>query len=574
VTKKKYKKLIFRLITFKVVSIIKHIINNTSMSNKFNKTSPHQNERYTDDRDRTNHTRPYDGDRPNRNRQNNNRPYDGDRQNNRQYDRNRSNNNRPYDGDRPNNSRPSDGDRLNRNRPNDRDQSNRNRPNDRDQSNRNRRDEPAGKDNNEECLGKSKECEVSEYVELERTDFGTTELPEMIDDFENMKFLSEQLFNGVFKYGFKYPSPIQARTIHIINSGCDLIAQSQAGTGKTGAFTIGSLSRIDPTNRYPQILIIANTRALADQILKVVENISYDMKIRCCLCSGGTNTHDNGSEASTSHVLVGTPGRILELIEKDYFDGRRLKTLILDESDELLKDDFRPQIMDIMGYLGRAAQRCIFSATFTKETLKLTESFLNNPYRITVEKEEVSLKNVLQYKINVRYDNNKFAVLDDLFGRLSITQMIVFVNSAKTAIFLRNKLMDNSIEAGLIHGKMNNVERETILKEFRLAKLKVLISTDIMCRGIDIDDLRIVINYDMSHNQETYIHRIGRSGRFGSKGIAINFCTYDDICKIRMIERDYMVSIPDMPHPDDINEYLTGIVVPTDKVLGSKNYDE
>ena len=231
------------------------------------------------------------------------------------------------------------------------------------------------------------------------------DLPESINDFEDMEFLQIDLFKGIHEYGFKYPSPIQSRTIHLINRGCDLIAQSQSGTGKTGAFTIGSLSRIDIDKRYPQVIMIANTRTLACQILKVVEHISSYMNIKICLCVGGnkTNSYTNMQEAKHAHVLVGTPGRLGDLISKKAFNGNNIKTLIMDESDVLLKDDFRDQIISIISHMGKKTQICIFSATFTQDTLEMTENFLNNPYRITVEKEKVSLERVKQYLMITPY---------------------------------------------------------------------------------------------------------------------------------------------------------------------------
>lgn len=419
--------------------------------------------------------------------------------------------------------------------------------------------------------------EVNEADGVNETEI--EELPEFVDDFEKMN-LSHDLLKGVFGYGFKYPSPIQSRTIHIINNGHDLIAQSQSGSGKTGAFAIGSLSNIDISKRYPQVLILANTRILADQIMKVTQNISMYMNIEISLCVGGgggpgqkNNGHSNTQQLKTSHVLVGTPGRICDMLSNNVFDGKRIRTLIMDESDALLKDDFRPQIIEIISKMGTKTQICIFSATYAKETLQITENFLRNPYRITIEKEDLSVKNVKQFRIDVQYETYKLATLRDIFTKLTISQMIIFVNSIRSAEELRNKLMDNDVQAGMIHGKMSSIDRENVLKEFRLSYIKILISTDVMCRGIDIDDLRIVINYDMADYPDTYIHRVGRSGRYGGQGIAINFCTYDDYHKIRTLERDYGILIRSMPNPNEVNEYLTGMTPPDGKVLSSKNYN-
>lgn len=422
--------------------------------------------------------------------------------------------------------------------------------------------------------GEQTQDQTQEIVNLGTNTRAFIELPESINDFDDMKFLSEHLFMGIHNYGFKTPSQIQAKTIHIINNGSDLIAQSQSGTGKTGAFAIGSLSRVDLQAIYPQVLIVANTRLLALQIHKVVENIAKFMGIEVVACVGGhkSNSQMNAQQVKYAHVLVGTPGRICEMLTKRAFDGKKVKTLIMDESDVLLKDDFRPQIIEIISKLSEKTQICIFSATFTKETLLLTEKFLRDPYRVTVEKEEVSVKEIKQYKVDVGYERNKFATLKDLFSRLSFNQMIIFVRSIKSAEELRNKLMDQNIQAGLVHGKMNSIDRENVLKEFRLAYIKILISTDVMCRGIDIDDLRIVINYDMPEDEETYIHRVGRSGRYGGQGIAVNFCTFDDSHKIRILIREYNLDIQDMPDPEEVNLSLTGMAPPVGKVSSAKNY--
>ncbi len=397
------------------------------------------------------------------------------------------------------------------------------------------------------------------------------------NSFENFN-LNMKILRGIFAHGFTEPSEIQNKTIPVIISGKDILAQSQSGTGKTGAFVIGCLSRIDPTNKRPQAILIANTRSLVCQIMKVVANIAIDMNIGCCLCIGGggfaTQT-ENIKSATNSHVLIGTPGRICDLLGRNIFDKTKVKIMVIDEADELLKPDFEEQLNFITSQL-KTSQKCLFSATFSKESLQRIErtKMLNNPFRITVEKEKLSLETVRQFKINVKYRQNKFEVLDELFNGLCIAQMIIFVNSSECARELRNRLMDNrGIEAGLVTGGMDNLDRETILKEFRLAKIKTLITTDIMCRGIDVDDLRIVINYDIAHDANTYLHRIGRSGRYGSEGIAINFCTYDDVHRIRMMEQHFGIQISDLPSLQIVNNFLNGITVPESKVGSGKMYD-
>lgn len=403
----------------------------------------------------------------------------------------------------------------------------------------------------------------------------TCDLPATVDEFDEMTFLSEPLLCGIHTYGFKYPSLIQSKTIHIINSGCDLIAQSQSGTGKTGAFAIGALSRVDQTLQKPQIIMIVNTRDLAMQICGVVKNISKFMGINIVTCIGGTtNNYDMAQKITTAQVIIGTPGKINELILKHILLCDYIKTLIFDETDVLLQDNFRDQTLNIIYAMNQTTQICVFSATFTKDILQITEQFLNNPYRVTVVNEELSVQNIKQYKIIVGIERNKYPTLLDLFSTLSFTQLIIFVNSIHVAENLRTHLAEDNISTCVVHGKMSSVDRDGILTEFRLCSIKILIATDLICRGIDIDDLRLVINYDMPNNKdakETYLHRVGRSGRFGCHGVALNFCTHNDIYKINAIERAYNIQINDMPYPEEVNDILNRMSVPADKVSGNNN---
>ena len=521
------------------------------------------------------------------NRQSYRRP-DDRRSDDRRLDNRRSDDRRPDDR-RPDDRRPddrrSDDRRSDDRRPDDRRLDNR-RPDDRRPDDR-RSDDRRSFDHRPNQTSESVHKQEDDYRDAPRAEDKNApeyvkigdntvdiDLPESVDDFEEMTFLSPELFKGIHEYGFKYPSVIQSKTIHIINSGCDMIAQSQSGTGKTGAFAIGALSRVDTKSAYPQVVVVANTRLLALQIHKVIENLAMNMNINICACVGGhkTNSHSNIQDIRNAHILVGTPGRLVDMISKNAFDGTKIKTLIMDETDVLLHEDFRPQIEEIIRYMGQTTQICIFSATFTKDTLRTTENFLKNPYRVTVEKEKVSVKEVKQYIIDVNYDRNKFVTLQDMFEKLNISQMIIFVKSTRNAEELRDRLMDNNITAGMVHGKMTNIDRENVLKEFRLSYYNVMITTDVMCRGIDIDDLRMVINYDMPGDPETYIHRIGRSGRYGGQGIAINFRTYNDHNLVNILKREFMIDIDFLPDLEVINTYLTGIRPSTDKVLSSKNY--
>ena len=426
---------------------------------------------------------------------------------------------------------------------------------------------------------KTKKTKKTKKIKEPQKEEDLEDIVDKIDEFEDMDFLSNELFKGIVSYGFKYPSPIQASTIHLINRGSDLIAQAHSGTGKTGAFSIGSLSRIDKSKNCPQVIVVANTRMLAFQIKLVMKNIAKYMNLKFCLCIGGIGrSEDNLNEALTSHVLIGTPGRLNDVLHRGVsskkIDKEAIKTLIMDETDDLLQEKFLDDIKKIIINVGKKTQICIFSATFTSDTFRYAENFLNNPFKITIKKEELSLDKVKQFEVNVGRNNGKMPTLIDLLSKIKIQQMIVFVNSKYIAENIRDRLFEEGHEAGLVVGKMSNEDREKVLTAFRLQQYRILISTDIASRGFDVDDLRCVINYDFPKDADTYLHRVGRSGRYGSQGIALNFTTNDDFIIVNELKSRYKVSMPHMPHPDEINNFLDGIELPSNKVFGSKLYAE
>ena len=410
--------------------------------------------------------------------------------------------------------------------------------------------------------------------------------------FDDMEFLNFELMKGIFDYGFQSPSKIQNLTIKNIFDGYDIIAQSQSGTGKTGAFTIGALSIVDPTQHHPQVLIMATTRELATQIHFVISNISKHMNIKIELAIGGTQivshdrasvshdrasvshdrasvSHDRASVSRskdpynhirTAHIIIGTPGRIFDYINRKAFDPKKLSMFIMDEADALLKDDFIDQIKDIYTKLDSACQVIIFSATYTDEILEIAESITQEPRKKFLMKyEELSLDLIKQYKIEVRYENIKYSTLADLYTKLQIGQCIIFVNSINTANILEKKLIKDGFGVSKIHGELTTEQRTSILKDFRLGLSRVLIATDVLSRGIDIEQIGIVINYDLPRDFAQYIHRIGRSGRFGKIGVAINFITNNDHRKLEDLENHYKIKIDDMPSPNTINQFLSGV---------------
>jgi len=385
------------------------------------------------------------------------------------------------------------------------------------------------------------------------------------DSFDSMDFLNFELLKGIFDYGFKNPSRIQNLAIKEIFDGHDIIAQSQSGTGKTGAFTIGSLSIINPADKFPQILVLATTRDLATQIWTVYSNISKHMNLNIQLCIGGTKVKTNTNKSDpyknirTAQVIVGTPGRVHEYITLKAFDPQKLKLIVLDEVDALLKDDFIEQIKNIIVELDANTQIAIFSATYPRTIIEIANAFMADPKQILLKRENLSLDLIKQYKIYVKFDDYKYATLVDLYKNLLIGQCIIFVNSVKSADELTEKLEVDGYAVGKIHGTLDGIQRSDVLKNFRIGLIRVLIATDILSRGIDVEQIGIVINYDIPRDRAQYIHRIGRSGRFGKIGVAINFVTDRDSRTIHDLEYFYKTKITDMPEFQVVLSQLSGL---------------
>ena len=376
----------------------------------------------------------------------------------------------------------------------------------------------------------------------------------IITNFEELN-LRENVLRGIYSYGFEKPSEIQSKAIKPIISGLDVIAQSQSGTGKTGTFVISALERIDESVEGVQGIIIAPTRELAIQIFDVCKNIGQYTKIKPVLCVGGSNIIDSRRELDRGVIVViGTPGRIIDMIEKNFLSPRMVRILILDEADEMLSDSFLKQIRYIIEQLSNNTQICLFSATMPDEIVRITTHFMNHPQNILINPEMLTLEGIKQFYINIQQENWKFTTFCDLYDMISISQSMVYVNTKKKAEWLREKLMDKSFTVSMIHSDMKPCERSSIMKDFRAGGTRILISTDLLSRGIDIQQVSIVINYDLPNNKECYIHRIGRSGRFGRKGVAINFITNKEFWKIDELRTYYGTNIE--PMPVNVNDFL------------------
>jgi superfamily II DNA/RNA helicase len=396
-----------------------------------------------------------------------------------------------------------------------------------------------------------------EDYELTRLDSKENDKDEkIVKTFEELK-LPENLLRGIYSYGFETPSRIQGLAIPPIVANKDVIAQSQAGTGKTGAFAIGVLSKIEEEIKLPQAIIMSNTRELADQINSVVNELSKYMNLTTTLCIGGISVKENIEKLENSQIIIGTPGRIKDLIDNKDLITKHVKILILDEADELLKKDFVEKTKNIIISLPANTQMCIFSATLPDFALELTKKFMNNPVILLIKKERLTLDMVKQYYIDIGNETYKYSTIADLYDKMSINQCIIFVNSVEKAEWLLDKLKNDKHNAEIIHGKLNNLQRIEIMKRFRKGEFRVLIATDLMCRGIDVQLVSYVINYDLPKNFRSYIHRIGRSGRYGKRGVAINFVTKNDYRYMRELEAFYKIRIEDMPDPATVNNILS-----------------
>jgi len=372
------------------------------------------------------------------------------------------------------------------------------------------------------------------------------------DDLE----INDNLLRGIYSYGFEKPSNIQYKSIPIMNTGKDIIAQAQSGTGKTGSFTIGILNNIDVELKKTQAIIISPTHELAKQTYEVITNLSNYMDVSVVKVIGKTNINQSISElAKDPQIIIATPGRLFDMINRKHIFTESIKTLVLDEADEILSYGFMEVIYNIIKTLPKKTQICIFSATMPSEILELTKYFMNEPESILVNKEELTLEGIQQFYIQLEQYRWKMDVLLDLYETISITQCIIYVNSKNILNNLYTKLRDENYLISYIHGDMTQQERESNLNDFKSAKTRILLSTDLLSRGIDIQQLSLVINFDIPKSKETYIHRIGRSGRYGRKGIAINLITNEDTVQMKEIETFYNTKIQEMPQ--NISELLS-----------------
>jgi len=370
---------------------------------------------------------------------------------------------------------------------------------------------------------------------------------EVVDNFDDMN-LREELLRGIYAYGFEKPSAIQQRAIIPCIKGHDVIAQAQSGTGKTATFSIAILQQIDVTLNECQALVLAPTRELAQQIMKVVMSLGDYLDAQCHSCIGGTKVSEDVARLSKGvQIVVGTPGRVFDMIQRRALNPRFIKMFVLDEADEMLSRGFKDQIYDVFKTLNESIQVILLSATMPVDVLEVTTRFMRDPIKILVKKEELTLEGIRQFYIEVEREEWKLDTLCDLYETLTITQAVIFCNTRRKVDWLTEKMHGRHFTVSAMHGDMDQRERDIIMREFRSGSSRVLITTDLLARGIDVQQVSLVINYDLPTNRENYIHRIGRGGRFGRKGVAVNFVTGEDHRSLNDIESFYNTQIEEMP---------------------------
>ncbi len=363
--------------------------------------------------------------------------------------------------------------------------------------------------------------------------------------------LKSNLLRGIYAFGFEKPSSIQQKALYpmTMRPAKDIIAQAQSGTGKTGAFVTGILQIIDTNNPVTQALILAPTHELASQTKQVMDNIGRFLKVKTQLLVGGTSVEKDKQllMEETPHVVIGTPGRVHDMFRRKYLNSNTLQVLVVDEADEMLSSGFTEQMYKIFQYTPNEIQVGLFSATMPADLQELTDKFLRKPIKILVKAEELTLQGIAQYYINLEDDLQKYETIKDLFASLTVSQAIIYCNSTRRVDDLQEAMTADNFPVKKIHGKMPDDERKAVHKEFKAGGCRVLITSDLFARGIDVQQVSIVINFDIPRNEHTYLHRIGRSGRWGRKGIAINFTTKHDSTRLKKFEEYYQTQITEMP---------------------------
>lgn len=368
-------------------------------------------------------------------------------------------------------------------------------------------------------------------------------------------YLKRELLMGIFEAGFEKPSPIQEEAIPVAIAGKDILARAKNGTGKTAAFVIPTLEKVKPKLNKIQALIMVPTRELALQTSQVVRTLGKHCGISCMVTTGGTNLRDDIMRLNEPvHILVGTPGRVLDLASRGVTDLSECHLFIMDEADKMLSRDFKVLAEQILSFLPERRQLLLFSATFPITVKEFMVQHLKNPHEINLM-DELTLKGITQFYAFVE-EKQKLHCLNTLFSKLQINQAIIFCNSTNRVELLAKKITELGYSCYYSHARMKQSERNKVFHEFRQGKVRTLVCSDLLTRGIDIQAVNVVINFDFPKTAETYLHRIGRSGRFGHLGLAINLINWNDRFNLYKIEQELNTEIGPIPSQIDKSLYV------------------
>lgn len=372
--------------------------------------------------------------------------------------------------------------------------------------------------------------------------------------------INANLLRGIYSYGFEHPSPIQKKATRPIIQKRDVIAQAQSGTGKTATFAIGLLQSLDLKNDNTQVLVLSPTRELASQTCNVIKELGqYLTNMRIQVQYGGVNNSHQETSAFKSkndpHVICGCTGRIHDMLKRNKIYTNDIKMVVIDEADEMLSFGFKEQVHNIFQYINENVQVILVSATLPPNVYPIINSIMRNPVKITVRSEMLTLEGISQYYVAVSSDREKYNTLKDLFSNISVSQCIVYCNSIKRVIDLYNAMKEDDFPVTCIHSSMDKQDRDSAFNNFKSGAFRVLISSNVTARGIDIQQVGVVINFDFPQSTSTYLHRIGRSGRWGRKGVGINFISQGDVQRLRDTENYYACQIVEMPNDKNILQF-------------------
>jgi len=375
---------------------------------------------------------------------------------------------------------------------------------------------------------------------------------------EFMQFnLRPELVQAVTELGYTTPTPIQIEMIPVMITGCDVIGQAQTGTGKTAAFALPILHRLVNGQGRVQSLILTPTRELATQVSEAIAEYGKFMGVRTLAVYGGQAYGPQINKLNRGvDIVVGTPGRLIDLINKKVLDISHVHTVVLDEADEMLSMGFVEDIETILSSTPAERQTALFSATMPTEIRRLAGKYMHQPHEITIKREQVTVDNTEQRYYMV-YHKDKLAALTRLFEMDDFTSVLIFVRTRATSSEIANQLTARGYPAEALNGDLNQEARERTLERFRQNRVKVLVATDVAARGLDIDNISHVINFDLPENAEPYVHRIGRTGRAGKSGVALSLVSPSDRQHLQQIERFTRKKLikSELPSEEDLIKY-------------------